>query len=338
MKFFRAKQILAAAKYVMVIGLVLVALRSFAIQIFNLPMNNSFVVPASMINEPESTSFNFAVASDTGAKNAPIERIVKKVQKKGAHKFILYLGDLVRYRNISHFRWILSELDEKLELPWYMIPGNHEIENRFRKVDKSLYKSAFGPLYYWFSYGNTVFIGLDSSEEKYDDQQLEWLENIFRYVRPHFKYCIIYTHVPPFHNPQWSKKWAEEASVLKLRQILKDNRVDLVLSGHVHQYSEGEYEGIRLVTLMPSGQKIRGGQENFGYVSVQIEKNGIAVTPHYLENNLEEDNEYFEMLLSSILVDDRMLLIAVSVLGLGILLAIIGLVAKGRERLSGGAD
>ena len=56
-----------------------------------------------------------------------------------------------------------------------------------------------------------------------------------------------------------------------------------------------------------------------------------------LENNLEEDNEYFEMLLSSILVDDRMLLIAVSVLGLGILLAIIGLVAKGRERLSGGA-
>lgn len=59
-----------------------------------------------------------------------------------------------------------------------MIPGNHEIADRFGSDNKYFYRMVFGPLYYWFSYGNVMFIGLDSSEERYDDAQLEWLEDV----------------------------------------------------------------------------------------------------------------------------------------------------------------
>jgi len=312
-----------AGKYLIFTGLLLVAIRSFAIEFFDVKINNNFVVPASLITEPEEEEFQFVVVSDTGAKNAPIERIIKTVQNDSANKFIVHLGDLVRYRNISHFRWILSELDEKLQLPWHMIPGNHEIENRMRYVDKSLYKAMFGPLYYWFSYGETIFIGLDSSEGTYSRQQLEWLDNVLSHIRPHFKYCIVYTHIPPFANEEWKKKMAYGHSVSELREMLAKNNVNLVLAGHVHEYSEGIYNGVRMVTLMSSGQKVRSSVKQFGYVTVHITAEGIEVAPHYLADNMEKDNEYVELLLSSVLVDERLLAIAISILVVGILLFVI---------------
>lgn len=315
-------------KYLTLAALVFFTIRSLTIHVFTLPPENNYIVPAGRMIEPDNGSFSFAVASDTGAKNAPIERIVKEAQD-GGNSFILYLGDLVRYRNISHFRWIVSELDEKLKFPFYMIPGNHEISNHFGKADKSLYKAVFGPLYYWFSYGDTMFIGLDSSEEKYSNNQLEWLEDTLNKIRPHFKYCIVYTHVPPISDPQWKKKLVHGQSTEKLKQILLAHDINLILSGHIHQYSQTNAWGIPLVTLMSSGQKSRSNINNYGYVTVNVSENGIGnITPHYLEDNLDDKNEYVELLLSSILVDERSLLIAVSMLSAGVLLLLIGAVVK----------
>ena len=135
-----------SGKYLTVAGLVLLAIRSFAIEIFSFPPENNYIAPAGRVMEPEEETFSFAAASDTGAKNAPIERIVKQAQE-GGNRFLLYLGELVRYRNISHFRWIVSELDEKLDLPFYMIPGNHEIADRFGSDNKYIYRMVIGPLY-----------------------------------------------------------------------------------------------------------------------------------------------------------------------------------------------
>ena len=251
---------------------------------------------------------------------------------KGGNRFLLYLGDLVRYRNISHFRWIVSELDEKLDLPFYMIPGNHEIADRFGSDNKYFYRMVFGPLYYWFSYGNVMFIGLDSSEERYDDAQLEWLEDVLEKVRPHFRYCVVYTHVPPLTDPSWRKQILTEPSVERLGRILQRHKIDLILAAHIHQYWRGSVWGIPVVTLMSSGQKIRSDVNKYGYVTVKVGKKGIEeIRPHYLADNMDDDNEYIELLFSNILVDDRFLVICLSVLGGGLLLLAAGVIG-GRGR------
>lgn len=315
-------------KYLVVAGLVLLVIRSFAIEIFAIPPENSYITPAGRIMEPETKSFSFAAASDSGAKNAPIEQIVQQAQDSGSH-FLLYLGDLVRYRNISHFRWIVSELDEKLDLPFYMIPGNHEVSRRFGSDNKHLYKMVFGSLYYWFSYGDVMFIGLDSSEEKYDKGQLEWLEDVLEKVRPHFKYCVVYTHVPPISDPSWKKQMLPEPSTERLGKILRQHNVNLILAGHIHQFWQGKAWGIPLVTLMSSGQKIRSDINKYGYITVQIGPDGVgAITPHYLEDNMDEGNEYIELLLSNILVDDRFLAIGIIILSSGLLLWTVGLISS----------
>lgn len=95
-----ARFCVVSGKYLTVAGLVLLAIRSFAIEIFSFPPENNYIAPAGRVMEPEEETFSFAAASDTGAKNAPIERIVKQAQE-GGNRFLLYLGDLVRYRNIS---------------------------------------------------------------------------------------------------------------------------------------------------------------------------------------------------------------------------------------------
>ncbi len=313
-------------KYLTVAGLILLAVRSFAVEIFAFPLENNYIAPAGRVMQPDEESFSFAAAADTGAKNAPIERIIRQVQD-GNHRFLLYLGDLVRYRNISHFRWIVSELDEKLDLPFYMIPGNHEIADHFGSDNKYYYRMVFGPLYYWFSYGNVMFIGLDSSEEKYDDAQLRWLEDVLETIRPHFKHCIVYTHVPPLSDPSWQKYVPVGASVERLGKILQKHKVDLILAAHIHQYWEGTAWGIPVVTMMSSGQKIRSDINKYGYVTVKIGKNGVEeVQPHYLTDNLEDDNEYIELLFSNILVDDRFLVICLAFLGSGLLLLVVGFV------------
>ena len=238
----------------------------------------------------------------------------------------------MRYRNISHFRWIVSELDEKLDLPFYMIPGNHEIADRFGSDNKYFYRMVFGPLYYWFSYGNVMFIGLDSSEERYDDAQLEWLEDVLEKVRPHFRYCVVYTHVPPLTDPSWRKQILTEPSVERLGRILQRHKIDLILAAHIHQYWRGSVWGIPVVTLMSSGQKIRSDVNKYGYVTVKVGKKGIEeIRPHYLADNMDDDNEYIELLFSNILVDDRFLVICLSVLGGGLLLLAAGVIG-GRGR------
>lgn len=323
-----AKYILLLGKILLITGLVLIAIRDITIEVFEIPIENDFTVPAGSVMEPNVKDFSFAVASDTGAKDEQIEEIIEKVAD-GKNRFMLYLGDLVRYKNISHFNWMVTEMSERAKLPIYMIPGNHEVENVFHHVDKSSYRSVFGQLYYWFSYGEVMFIGLDSSEEKYSNAQLEWLENIMDKIRPEYKYCIVYTHVPPMNSDQWIKKMKKHESVNRLGEILVKNNIDLILSGHVHTFSKETVWGIPLVTVMSSGQPIRSEIKKYGYVTVEVSAEGIGkVEPHYLDNQHNKKTEYVERFFSSTMADDRMFVIALSLIIVGLVILGCGFMVR----------
>lgn len=138
-------------------ALVVVSMRSFVVESFNDARHKSFMAPAGKMFAPDAGHFYFAAVSDTGARNEPVERIMNEIRKSKA-RFVLYVGDLVRYRNPSHFQWMAEEIDEKLgKTPLYAVPGNHEILSVNGVVDRSLYNEVFGPGYYWFSYGDVLF-------------------------------------------------------------------------------------------------------------------------------------------------------------------------------------
>ena len=308
-------------------ALLMVSVRSFVVEFFNDAQYKSLMAPAGKMFSHNDGAFSFAAVSDTGARNEPIERILNEIRKSRA-KFVLYVGDLVRYRNPSHFQWMADEISEKLgKTPLYAVPGNHEILTVNGEIDKSLYNEVFGAGYYWFSYGDVLFIGLDSSTSAYDDEQLIWLEKTLEKIRPQFKYCVIFSHVPPINVKVPNDHRLFDESRDKFAKVIQGKGVDLLISGHVHFYSKSEFAGVPLVTLPSSGQTIRSEIKKFGYVMFKVGKGGIVkIRPVYV--NTGDDMEHWQAFMSSALVDEDINFFAVLFFCVGVVLFFGGKILK----------
>lgn len=327
MKKYFSQHLITIGIICIVTALTIATIRSYTIDAFMAPVNHDFMAPAGQMMEPETQEFSFAAASDTGSRNEPIERIIKKV-RKSKDKFIIHLGDLVQYHIPSHFNWISSEVAIKLKnFPFYAIPGNHELSKTPGEDKKALYKKTFGPTYYWFSYGNTLFVALDSSEEKFDNQQLLWLDGTLNKLRSQFAYCVIYSHVPPI-DPQGSKSHKlDDASAQKFASIIKKHNISLLLFGHVHYFFEGEFAGVPMYTLPSSGQPIRGDVKKYGYIEIKISQNGVEkVKPRYIDSG--RDREDFDIFMNSVVVRSEVRWFSVGLLILGFILTASGLILK----------
>lgn len=308
-------------------SLMAVALRNYTIASFEDSEHKSFMAPAGKMMHSDVVDFSFAAVSDTGARNESGEFIMNEIRKSSA-KFVLYVGDLVRYRNPSHFKWMAEEIDEKLgKLNLYAVPGNHEVLSVDGKVDRTLYHEIFGQTYYWFSYGDVLFIGLDSSTESYDDEQLKWLEKTLKKIRPQFKYCVIYSHVPPVNVKTPNSKRLDNHSRDKFAKVIRDRGINLLISGHVHFFSESLFEGIPLVTLPSSGQPIRSEIKKFGYVTFDMSENGLKdVTVKFVK--VGDDVERFESFMSNAFVKTEINDVALWIFALGMSLVLLGWVTK----------
>ena len=332
----KRRRLLGCSKWLSIFGgilvfgaLAMVAMRSFIVEAFNDARHKSFMAPAGKMFAHNADHFYFAAVSDTGARTEPVEEIMNEIRKSNA-KFVLYVGDLVRYRNPSHFQWMAEEIDEKLgRTPLYAVPGNHDILSVKGVADRSLYHEVFGPGYYWFSYGDVLFIGLDSSTSTYDDEQLFWLDRTLEKILPQFKYCVIFSHVPPINVKVPNDHRLFDESRDKFAEVIRGRGVNLLISGHVHFFSQSEFAGVPLVTLPSSGQPIRSEVRKFGYVMFKAGKGGIVkIRPTYV--NAEDDMEHLEAFMSSALVDEDINFFSAWVLGAGIMLFLAGKILKRR--------
>jgi len=104
----------------------------------------------------------------------------------------------------------------QLGIPWYNVPGNHEL-NLLAPDDRyslETFKSFYGPPYYSFEYGQAYFVILDNIEYKgngqsdpgdyrgnggyearFGEQQLRWLANDLEHV-PQDKLVFLSMHSP----------------------------------------------------------------------------------------------------------------------------------------------
>ncbi len=253
----------------------------------NANIGAQFYPPQSEFLNPDKSEFSIAVVSDTGADDIVLETIIDRITTTTPkYDFILHLGDFLTHKTNTGMQWLLYKIHPKLQnSPLYSTPGNHDITKN-NKRDGTPYKTVMGPGFYWFGYGNTLFIALDTSFETIDDNQLNWLDNTLKKIRPLFKHCVIFTHVPPFDiRPDIISNHAlDNNASQKLESILKKYKIDLMLFGHVHYYAHGEFAGIPIYTIPSSGQIIRDPRNKYGYVHIEFDKNGLkTITPKYID-------------------------------------------------------
>ncbi len=291
--------------------------------------------PASHFLKDDVREFNVAVMSDTGSHNHVIERVIDDARSdENIPGFIMYLGDLVSDRRPANFYWMFREMGRHLNgMPFYMIPGNHDVEKR-GNIDKRYYRAVVGPTYYWFGYGDTLFIAMDSSDV-IEEEQFEWLAETLEFIRPLFRHCVLFGHMPPINPSDTERHRMSDPDAERFAAIVRGQKIDAMIFGHVHYFSTSTFAGIPIYTVPSSGQTPRFyDRGKYGYVQVQINKNsGVTVRPKYVEFSGPK-REYLEAWFIRYIFTQRLREVINVILIVTAVFAIAGVIARRYERKS----
>lgn len=160
---------------------------------------------------------------------------------------VIVTGDLVDCGRPDEYE-LLAETLAPLEIPHYLIPGNHDHRDNLRDTLRSRhpYLPATGFLHYVVEDYPLRLIGLDSTTIGDDkgllcDERLSWLAA--RLAEAPDKPTLLFMHHPPFRT------WMPEMDALncrngdKLRALLADHpQVERVACGHVHRPIQVRWE------------------------------------------------------------------------------------------------
>lgn len=166
--------------------------------------------------------------------------------------------------------------------PYLVAPGNHDITD---EATEQIWRERIGPTRYTFSYGNSLFVLLNSEEqgavERISDEQVAWLEqqldasdaeNIFVFVhQPYFEQ----EGDPALAAEYWEKHWSNVA------ETFRGHPVRAVFAGHRHMYLDcGVRDGVRYVICGGSSvYGMHGGDKEGGfnhYLRVQVRSADVS--------------------------------------------------------------
>lgn len=246
-------------------------------------------------NDP--SNFQFAIVSDRNGGNRPgiFEDAIDKFNLMQP-EFVLSVGDLISGYTTDTML-IRKQWDEvnatisKLEMPYFYLPGNHDITN---KVMEKEWENRYGRRYYYFIYKNVLFIILDSNDD--DDYNLTEKQRDFVLNTLKENQKVRWTFVL-MHHPIWTYDTGGRFEAI---QAALKYRKHTVIAGHTHQYFHEEKNGANYYILgtTGAGSSLRGthfgefdhitwmtmGKD--GPIMANLKLDGIL--PHDISNEITE--------------------------------------------------
>lgn len=180
--------------------------------------------------------FSFIALGDNRDGNDILEYFINQINKiRPAPLFIVDSGDLVPLGMDSQYKEFVRTIS-KSKIPVLCLPGNHD----YLFNGKERYIKYFGAPYYYFDLRDFRFIMLDNADTL-DDEQLSWLGKLLT----EGKKCFIFMHKPPPVG-KWATYSFEKNADNFLKLIKRENGVLACFFGHIHGYSEAEFNGVKL--------------------------------------------------------------------------------------------
>lgn len=196
------------------------------------------------------------VLSDMHEKAAKVGGLLKGVEWDKTD-FVLLDGDFVDSFE-SESDLYNGVLDTCVDIfarkkPLVIVRGNHETRGKKAHELKKYFHFPENKYYYTYSIGTTLFIMLDSGEDKadsdieyngfadfdaYRSEQAQWLSEVV--TSDAFKnaeHKIAFMHIPPYDDKR-GHEWHGDLEVRsKFVPILNKAGIDLMVNGHRHRYS-----------------------------------------------------------------------------------------------------
>lgn len=189
---------------------------------------------------PYLSNYKFASIGDTGGD----KELAWCIQRAAAldAKFLLHLGDF-NYQEGDYQRSI--DLFSNSAIPCYVSIGNHDFHTDGILVSK--FTSEIGPLNNVFSVGRTRFANIDTAADIFPHSvghRGAVLEALAQDSK-RFADTVVFTH-KPLNDPMEGNNHdiRNDGERDWLIEMFKQAQVSTVLSGHIHIYHRGFYQGI----------------------------------------------------------------------------------------------
>ncbi|WP_373495110.1 metallophosphoesterase [Aquiflexum sp.] len=211
---------------------------------FHFEMNKTVSPLFKATLAPSTKSISFAVWADSQGGWETFSEIAKQMKNKNP-QFTVGIGDLVGNGGDSwQYVKFLSQLHE-VPVPHYLFPGNHDYDNSYNEwvptnfIQNLKYKNQKN--YQFWQEGPCAFIALDPNENfpvgiNIQSEQYDWFQktiNSDAWKNAHWK--IVFVHQPPF-SQGWKGYKGEKSILDLLKPFYESGQIDLVVSGHTHDY------------------------------------------------------------------------------------------------------
>ena len=208
-------------------------------------------------NDP--ANFQFALVSDNtgGSRIGIFDDAVEKLNMM-MPEFVLSVGDLIQgyteNREQIKKEWdVFNQKVEKLNMPFFYLPGNHDITNIVMQEE---WEKQFGRRYYNFTYKDVLFIIMDSNDD--DDFNLTEIQTSYVLKALEENKNVKWTFVL-VHHPIWKYDTGDRFE--KIEEALSD-RKHTIIAGHEHryQYIERKKSNYYVLGTTGGGSRLRGNR------------------------------------------------------------------------------
>lgn len=233
--------------------------------------------------------FHFAIICDRTGGNRPgvFESAMGKLNLLQP-EFVMCVGDLIQgyTQDEAEIETQWDELEglvHELEMPFFYLPGNHDISNK--KMARK-WREHFGRSYYHFVYRDVLFLCLNTEDPpptRLSPEQIEYFARVLRENQA-VGWTLVF-----MHKPLWLQ---EEDTGWEQLETLLSGRPYTVFAGHTHAYRLHHRLGQRYFVVATTGgvSNLRGPE--FGrfdhLVWVTMTEEGPRVANLLLDGILDE--------------------------------------------------
>lgn len=201
----------------------------------------------ALAQQAPKEQFSFVVAGDI-EESRTFETLCDKLRDEPL-SFMIMLGDIVLECGKDNHAFFRSECAKKYRLPFpvFIVAGNRdvaydEMEQDIDKVSLSDFEEIYGPANFSFEYNGCLFIGLCLLPAPYSTEtSIEFLKSTLAKNRKDNQKVFVFMHVSPVVKSDTVTPSFENAQ--EFVDIIRQNKVDYVISAHYHGYIRTEFAG-----------------------------------------------------------------------------------------------
>lgn len=242
------------------------------------------------IPSPTAKLLRVVVVGDNQAGYRTFNAILPMISSLKPDVF-LHVGDMVQtsYKDNDWQTYLFDPLERAGlldQIPFILTQGNHDIwDGKLSPFVPSTDQLLGQPsgYYYALTLANIRFIIIDANTE--DDAQIEWLRReLSSETSRRAAFRVVSTHIPPFieywDQAAWDDGESHWPDYVRERMVplFEEFQVDLVISGHQHNYQRGNRNGITFVITGGGGEALDKHQvEKLGIYKRTIIKHHFTI-------------------------------------------------------------